>query len=593
MRRLGPPAIGVVGVALLMTLTSGAGTGLLGGLVGVLLLSAVAWFAVTVVQRRRRGGDVGWVPVAAVSYQPAAGHTSAAPRAVSMALSRVEARELASSASMGVGLGFCLMVIVLFGQVWAGDYRGGLAGAMELYPIYVHPLAGLVILAAHRARTRSTREGTEELFDACPTTHATRTTGHLLTAWVPASIALVFLAGMTALVSSNALAGLGGVGARQVAALLGAVLLCVGATALGVALARWAPWTIVPVASVVAIGFVSTRLATAGDSRSEPIRQLSTWLNDPEEYVPFSAPHWLAHHMWILALVAIVALVAIARDVRGPAVASLGAVLVLGAAASAVAATRPIDAGDAERIASLINDPEAHQQCVDSAGLPICSYGSDDKLRQRIADEVAPVVRAAPPGALAGWSVRQDARLDPSDLDPEVERLLRPRSVDERYIPMERVVNQPAAMEGARFWVALTAVGATGDIEDGDVLRLADQARGVIALWLVTRAVDDDKAMELTSDDRGQHDSSNFVVGYSRPWPDVCYAGPTPVTWALTDLEAARLLIALPEDEVASLLHASWTSLTDPATTTAELLEAAGLGPTTPRAGSTLAGSEC
>lgn len=593
MRRLGPPAIGIVGATLLMTLVSGAGTGLLGGLVGVILLGAVVWFAVTVVQRRRRGSDVGWVPVAAVSYQPAAGHLSAAPKAVSMALSRIEARELASSASMGVGVGFCLMVLVLFGQVWAGDHRGGLMGAMELYPIYVHPLAGLVTLAAHRARTRSTREGTQELFDACPTTHATRTAGHLLTAWVPASIALVFLAGMTVLVSDNALSGLAGVGARQVAALLGAVLLCIGATALGVALARWAPWSIVPVVGVIAIGFLSTRLATAGDRRTEPIRQLSTWLNDPAEYVPFTAPHWLAHHTWILALVAIVALLAVARDVRGPVVALLGAVFVVVAGASAVAATRPIDATEAERIASLINDPEAHQQCVDSAGLLICSYGSDDRLRQRIADEVASVVRAVPPSALAGWSVRQDTRLDPSELDAQVERLLRPRSAAEGYIPMERVVNHPAAMEGARFWVALTAVGVTADIEYGEVLRLADQARGVIALWLVTRGVDDDKAMELTSDDRGQHDSSNFVVGYSRPWPDVCYAGPTPVTWALTDLEAARLLLALPEDEVASLLHARWAALTDPATTTAELLEAAGVAPATPRAGSTLAGSEC
>lgn len=511
-----------------------------------------------------------------------------------------------SSASIGVGLGFCALILVLLGRVWAGDYRGGLTGAMELYPIYVHPLAGLVVLAAHRARTRSRRDGTDELFDTCPTSPTTRTTGHLLTAWAPAAVAVVFLTVMTALLAANTLGGYGEVGARQVGALLGAALLCVGAAALGVALARWAPWTLVPVAAVVAIGFASTRLATAGDHLTEPLRQLSTWLNEPEEYVPFSAPHWVAHHLWILTLVGLVTVLALSRDVRRPRLLAVGGCFAVAAVISGVAATRPIDTADAIRIASLINDPEAHQRCVDAAGLPVCTYGTDRELSQHVADVIAPVVRAAPDGALEGWAVRQDTRLDVTRLDPAVRRLLISDRSDRRYIPMQPVVSRRASDQGARFWVALTATGVTEDImknsrsvldgTGGDldvVFSLDRQARGVVALWLATRGVDAGTAATMTSSQQGSHDSSNFTASYSRPWPDVCYAGAAPVTWALTDLDAARRLLELPDATVRDVLHADWARFTDRAASTDDLLAAVGLDPVPSRPGTTHGGGTC
>lgn len=592
MRRMGPPLLGLGGVAVFLALVGGAEAGAAGGLAGMLLFGGVMWLIAGWVRRRRPAPDGGWTPVAAVAFQPAAGHQAASSGGVAMALGRVEARELVSSASIGVGLGFCLMILVLFGQVWAADYRGGLVGAMELYPIYTHPLAGLVVLTAHRARTRSTRDGTQELFDACPTPHATRTVGHLLSAWAPAAIALVFLSAMTVLFSQNVAEGYGNVGGRQVAALVGATILCVGATALGVALARWAPWTLVPVVAVIAIGFGSTRLATAGSGRTEPLRQLSTWLNDPDRYVRFTAPHWVAHHLWILALVALVAVLALARDQHRLRLLGAGAAFAVVAVGSAIAVTRPIDTADAARIASLIDEPEAHQRCVDAAGLPVCTYGSDLELARHLAAEVTPVAAAAPAGALARWAVRQDTDLDRAELDPQVRRLLHPDRGDARIIPME-MVRHAAADEGARFWVGLTAAGVTADITKGAVLSLDHQARGVVALWLATRGVDADTAADMTSTQRELDSTSNYSYRYTRPWPDTCYAGPTPVTWALTDLDAARRLLGAPEAAVAEQLRSDWALFTDRATSTDELLAALGLEPVAPRPGTTGAGDEC
>lgn len=591
-RRLGPPLLGMGAVTVLVTLlTGGSGVGF--GLAGTFLIGGLVWMVAVWLERRRPTREGSWSGDAAVTFHPSARCATASSGSVAVALGRVETRELLSSASMGVGLGFSLMVLVLLGHVWAGDYQGELIGAMELYPIYVHPLAGLVVLAAHRARTRSTRDGTQELFGTCPASQGTRSLGHLLTGGAAAVVALVFLAVMTLLLSVNTLGSISDIGARQIAAILGAALLGVGATALGVMLARLAPWTLVPVAVVIAIGFGSTRLATAGNRQTEPIRQLSTWLTDPEELVRFTAPPWLAHHLWILALVGLVAVLALLRDEGRPPVLLVGAAFAVLAATSAVAATRPIDTSDAQRIASLINDPEAHQRCVDAAGLPVCAYGPNRELIEHIAATITPVVLAAPRGSLAGWSVRQDTEVDRGELDPEVRRLLTPEPEDRRYIPMDKVIPRRASREGARFWVALTAVGVTEELAQGSPGHLDHQARGVVALWLATRGASADTAAAMTSTLKGSHDSSNFVDEYSRPWPDICYAGPAPVSWAFTDVDAARALLDVPEQKVRSVLHSGWERFIDPATTTDDLLRAVGLEPVPPRPGSTIVGGEC
>ncbi len=575
---------------ILLSVMAGGETGVFSGLLVLLVVTGLFWATWGWIDRRRPAAPSGWAQAAPISFRPAAGHSAASPGGVAMALSRVEVRELASSAAVGVAVGFCGLIVYMFGYEWAADYSGGLIGSFDLYPIYVHPLAGLVVLAAHRARTRATRDGTQEVFDACPTTHATRTVGHLLTAWMPAVLALVFLAVQTVAFSQAVTVVHGEVGAQQLAAVVGAAALCIGATCLGVALARWAPWTLVPVAAVIGIGFATTALATAGDRLSEPLRQLSTWLNDPSSTNLFVAPHWLAHHVWILALVGLVAVLALVRDQPRPGVFAAGAVLVVAASGSAVAATRPIDASDAQRIAAMINDPETHQRCIDVSGLPLCTFPTDIALAEHFADVVAPVAAAAPPGTLDGWAVRHrvDVDLEVDDLDPEVRRLLAEPD-DRQLIPM-KMIGHHLAEEGARFWVALTAVGITHDTREGSKLSVSGQARGVIAFWLATRGVDADTAANMTSFHADAPDSTR---SYDRPWPDSCFAGPAPVVWEVADVDAGRLLVGAPEAEVAEVVFARWDHFTDRKTTTEELLAALGLTQDNPRAGFTRGAGEC
>jgi len=359
-----------------------------------------------------------------------------------------------------------------------------------------------------------------------------------------------------------------------VAAVLGAALLCVGATALGIALARWLPWTVVPVAAVVGVGFLAANLATRGNRTTEPLRQLSTFLVDPELDLRLTAPHWLAHHLWILSLVAAMALLAVLRDVRSRSVLVAGAAVLVLAAVSAAMATRPIDAADARRIAALIDDPSM-QPCQDAGGLSVCTYAGDTELARELVAAARPVAAAAPAGALTGWSVRQSAAIDRLELDPEVRALLGGEPARGQVLPIEFTAH-PLALEGLRLWTALAAVGALDDWLPGSTRGLRGQARGTIALWLATRGADRDAQLDLTSLGGPTRDGRDAI----RPWPDSCFAGPTPVRWAETDVAAARQMLSLPEATVRSVLHADWERFTDRATSTDDLLVALGLEPT-------------
>lgn len=570
-----PRLLGGVAAASVLLAFAGMGEARAGGsflllalVGGVMLWAAWGWR-----QRRRPIVADGWVPTAAVRFRPSSGRPSTTTAPVLLSLAGVEVRELTTSPAFGVGLGFCALSVFLFGHVWAGDYGGDLPLAVELSPILTHPLAGMVVLATFRARTRGRRDGTEELFESCPTSSPIRTGGHLLTAWAPAAVTLVYLGVMLTLIASKAVTVYGELTARQVAAVLGAALLCVGATALGVALARWLPWIVVPVAAVIGIGFLTVHLATQGTRTTEPMRQLSTILVDPEVDLRLTAPHWLAHHLWILSLVAAMALLAILRDVRSRAVLTAGAVVVVVAVSSAVVATRPIDTADAQRIAALLEDP-AQQPCRDAGGLDVCTFVGDDRLATELVAAVRPVAGAVPSGVLEGWSVRQSASTKRNQLDPEVLALLDSAPVDRRVLPIEFTAH-PLALEGLRLWTGLAATGAIDDWVPGSTLSLRGQARGAIALWLSTRGADREAQLDLTS--VGSPDRS--AANGARPWPDSCFAGLAPVRWATTDVTAARQMLTLPEEHVRAVLHGDWHRLTERTTSTDDLLVALGLEP--------------
>jgi hypothetical protein len=100
-----------------------------------------------------------------------------------------------------------------------------------------------------------------------------------------------------------------------------------------------------------------------------------------------------------------------------------------------------------------------------------------------------------------------------------------------------------------------------------------------VALWLATRGLDpDDAAIASTAADPGSPDA--VARGSVVDVADHCHA--PAVVWSAQDLAAARVVLALPENAVASALHADWDHWIDPRTGTDELLAALGQEPAGP-----------
>jgi hypothetical protein len=576
----------LLGVAI--AVAPGVMTGMGGGV--VLFMAGAAGLVLVgggvVRPRARRRHEAGWEPAGGFAFVPSTGHVPASAWEVGGALGRAEARQLfPGSLAFCVGVGFSLVTMVLFGVIWAGDHGGETAAIVEWFPIMVHPLAGMTVVAVHRARTRGRRDGVEELFGSCPATDATRDVAHLRTAWLPALAAATTVLVLLGCYWLRVDLHWGPFGARQAAHVAGSALLAAGAVALGVVLARWAPWQLAPVVAVAAIGLVSLRLAESGGSTSDGAVQLSTIVVSDEADLRFTAPHWLAHHLWVAGLVLVTVAVALLRD-RGDRrrVGAVLAVAAVGAAVTGYAATRPIDHDDAVRIAALIADPAAHQSCA-GVDIPICTYDGDGALVGSFAPHVAAVLAGAPAGAVPdGVLLRQGADVDRAVLDPHVAALLPADPPADGVLPVALTHNDDAH-EAARFWVALAVIGVRNDHQAGEVVDLRGQARGVVALWLATRDLPGDRAHDMSSVSPAGGPEHAWEA--ARPWPDVDVAGPIPVVWALTDLEAARRLIAAPEAELRSALHAGWSEFTDPESSTDDLLAVLGLEPVGPPQGST------
>lgn len=571
MRRFLPTLAGAL-VALVVLGIAGVGES--GGIVGpvVLLLplgGGVAWL----VSRRGPRGDQTWERGAPVDFVPAAAHEPGVGRDVALALARVECRELLASGSFGAGLGFAALVVLLFGFAWSADYGGDLPAFTDLLALLVHPLVGFTVLAAFRARTRGRRDGAEEIFTTCPTGEDLRSVGHLGSG-VVAALAATITAGATLVaVVSRASVTYGAFGSREVANLVVPAVLGLGGVALGVALARVTPWTIVPVAAVIGIGFATANLATTGTRETEPARQLSLWLGDLELDRRFSAPHWAGHVGWIVGLTVLVGLLAVLVDRRPPAIVAAAVAVAVATIGSGWAATRPIAPASAEEIAALLADPRAAQTCDEVGPISVCTFPGEADLRERYVAEVAPVVAAVPAG-LEPLTIRYGAEVATEDLDPAVLALLPEPVAEPGLVPLE-MTGHRAAYEAARLWVALEATGIAEDSRPGAPAEVRGQARGVLALWLATRGAGDGARRGLTSFAEHPEEGSPG----NRPWPDPCVAGPAPAIWAASDVAAARSLTELPDDVVEAVVAERWDRLVDPATTTDDLLADAGLPP--------------
>ena len=334
-----------------------------------------------------------------------------------------------------------------------------------------------------------------------------------------------------------------------------------GGVALGVALGRWVHFALAPVAVVVAVGFVSLRLATAGDPGWNPLQQLSTF--PPGFGLPAfnDAPAW-SHLGWLVALTSAVLVIAVARHRRDRGVAVVGAAAVLLIPITGIAATRAMPGPASRRIADRIARPADHQRCRPAGAIQVCVYDGHEELGDRAAAELAPVTAMLPPQA-APITLRQRFPGTTADLPAEVARLL----PDGPPAPPAGEVAlgfgaSPGELVRNRSLLALAAVDLpVAAPPDAAPLVVTGQARGVVALWLSIRDLGPAATRQLTSSRTAdEHDC--------REWP---------VAWSSQDLRAARALIALPEAAVRTVVHQGWERWRDPATGTDELLGAVGL----------------
>ncbi|HUR18427.1 MAG TPA: hypothetical protein VMZ51_05745 [Acidimicrobiales bacterium] len=552
---------------------------LLVGVLGVVLFRS----------RTVRAIEVGWTgapapapaPVVAVPPLPLG-----APRggggSVARALARFEARQLATGACFAVGIGFWAMVYLTFGVLWVDDVDRSWSEFVGRLTMMSHPFAAAAIIAAHRNRTRSTRDGCDELFDACPADADTRTRGHLATAWVGAVVCVVGAVGMLVLVAARN-SRLYGPFDREVAAELAATaVIGAGAVVLGVTLGRWARWSLTPVLAVVGIGVLGGQINQIGGQSWATDRLLSTFVpSGGIDALYYTRPVW-GRTAWLLGLTVLVGVLALVgrRPRRILEATAAGAAVITIVAALVV--VRPASRSDAASIAERIAQPVAHARCLPAgAGVRVCSYEEYAELATRTVAAIRPVAAAVPPSAREGVTFLTYFEKRDRQLQREVRDALAGRTRDlPGGVLRLRFHSHPDNFAASRFRLAARAVGLPTEARPGgEGTVVAGQARGVVALWLATRGMSPaDTARRLRDADRSPGDPRD-ASDRGAIWPGGCSDEPSVLQWSPTDLRAARLLVGRPAAVVANVIRNDWDRFTDPVATTDDLLRAVGMTP--------------
>lgn len=533
----------------------------------------------------RSAPDPGWASSggAAMLAPPGPQPDGAGAVAIVRSLARVEGRQLLFSASFAVGLGFCLLLFVLFTVAWGADNTTPWSENLQMAPWFVHPLVGLTVLAAHRAVTRGVRDGADEVLDTCPTPWSLRTLGHLGSAWLPVTVTVVFLGAM---ITGTAVRGAlvhGPVSGDDLLDVLTAVLLPVGGVALGVALGRWLRFTLVPVVAVVGIAFATTAINGIGGHGWNPYVALTTAPTIEGASPVFTDRPAGFHLLWIAGLIALVAVVAVFRDQRTRTVRIAGIAAVVLVVVAGVGATRPLSDGSAHHIADLVAHPETHQECLAaSERVEVCTFPHHREMLAPFAALMTPVAAALPPSA-GSFTLRHRYLEDLAKLPPEVRALLTGVDLDDRppnEIALADVDDIGFEPLGTPLTVALGAVGLP-TVPDDDLLPMvvSGQSRGVVALWLAVRGVPpESRAAVLTA--REPDDPDAYDRGLPRNADHSCSI--PSVIWSAQDLAAARAIVALPDTDVVDVLRADWQRWIAITTVTDDLLGVLGIVPMAP-----------
>ncbi len=504
--------------------------------------------------------------------------------AVARSLGRSEARLLFRSAAILQGIVFCALNIFFFSIVF-DNAQQPVWTWLVIFPIMAYPLAGMALIASHRAVLRGRRDDAEELFAATPTSPTTRTLGHAIAAWVPVTIAGLF---WWVVVVAARSATFGSIDAALVVDGLTGLALVLGATWLGVLLARLVPCAIAPVIALVVILFASTAIGGIGEKTWSPWRQLSTWPRYPNHDLLFTARPVLAHLVYIVGLACGCLVLAVAVHTRTRVVLGFGIVALVLALGGGLFATRPMTDADVRRLAALVAHPIAHQECRDRGRIRACAY--PDSVE--ILDPWIPAANAALAGAPTTTAsprfvISQRLQADRiDDLAPEIRRVLGPPFTTRPFAWADDAAFH-TAFEAGRADTAAVRIAAglwatSSPLEARAERRpcvIAGQARGVLALWVAYHDLPTAEAVE-----RAQaavpdaHNSSDLdpALAAGSAWPEAAGVA-APVVWSAPDLTAARRLLAQPHEQIREALWADWRLLSNPATTTDQMLATLGL----------------
>ncbi len=558
----------------------------------VLIVGLVFGLAYAFTHRgNNRTGTDGWQPAqswpAAASRSAERETASGTQLGAGAQLARVEGRQLLLNEMFIVGIFMSIAVLVLFGVVWTSEGLGvetSWRHWLAQLPVFTLPFAGMTLVAMNLASLRARREGTEELFGSLPATATTRVVGHLGSVWMALVVQIAFVAATFA--SGRFLTDhFGAIDAASVGDIVVSFILVFCAGALAVALARWIPSPLVGLAALVVLAGVGTTIGGIGDHHWSLTRQLSIWPRYPDHDWAFTVrPSWW-HAAYLLSLGLVVAVAAVARQRRDRLTLLLGIAAVALASLTGYAQTRPMSDGDAQRIAAMIADPVAHSSCRTADGLTVCAYRDYADITKVWARELAPPFAAVAPqrradGFAVVWQEDSLDRLDPAVREQiDVEALATSRRADPAtWNGVE--VDGPESKMINRLALGLWSVGLPLAPVAEAPCWVGGQSRGIVALWVAVQGMNGKDAERLVSGSWSGLGDDHDATDVPAEWIDgyIWVAGKTPpVLWSAADVSAARSMLTLDAAFVRAILWADWSTWTDGATTTEDLMTGLGL----------------
>lgn len=539
------------------------------------ILALVALFAFLVWRsNKRRGVRPEPAEIGAVGWTPATDWKPVAP------LARAEARRLLRHPAFLVGV--ALTPLMMWG---ATDGHATWWKVSPYIALALVPLGWMTIVAVNMLALQPRRTGADELFVAAPVSQPVRTTGALVGGLVAPAVAAVLATAWTFywLASSDT------IGSPRWMEIAAGVLVVAGAVTVGVGFARWLPNIAFGVVAVFAVSLLQARFMDPSTwpwdtSEAHPGRFLG-FLAEPtsvDRAFEVRTPGW--HAAYLVGLVLLMAVVALARDGMPRRLAAVLALAGMVIAGTGWVQTRPPSPERVQAMAAYLTDPIAHQTCRTDGPTTLCAYPEQS---DRVDDWAARAgaVRALLPAGVASRELvivdRVPTIVGDSDCSPTPFLSSVPPQVASAVTPAEVWVADGAVHPGSdtlscsddslhelftAVQVGSWAVGLPPSPHGLDVrCAAAGQARAVVALWLGGAVTPGGGSTLRKVADEHSGPLATFDGWDSRPMFGA--------EFAIADIELAIALLERPVDDVASTVRAEWDSLTAATTPSSEIAE--------------------